>query len=227
MLAVDHGYFQGPTTGLERIDLSIVPLLPQCDALFCTRGILRSRHPRRVAKADGAARQRRPQHPARGALRRADRHGHGRCRAPQRGGRRHPGVRRRRARDALGAQHDEAGGRGPARRHARHGHHRRRQGHGARRASISGSPAASSPSSAPSTSRPTTWSEDFETVTASCPVPIVMAGGKKLPELEALTMAYNAVQPGRRRRRHGPQHLPVRRAQGHDRRRLPPSCTRA
>ena len=42
MLAVDHGYFQGPTTGLERIDLSIVPLIPQCDALFCTRGILRS-----------------------------------------------------------------------------------------------------------------------------------------------------------------------------------------
>src|SRR5204863_417702 len=42
MLAVDHGYFQGPTTGLERIDLSIVPLLPNCDALFCTRGILRS-----------------------------------------------------------------------------------------------------------------------------------------------------------------------------------------
>ena len=33
-------------------------------------------------------------------------------------------------------------------------------------------------------------------ITASCPVPIVMAGGKKLPELEALTMAYNAVQQG-------------------------------
>src|SRR5471032_3024381 len=42
MLAVDHGYFQGPTTGLERIDLNIVPLMPSCDALFCTRGILRS-----------------------------------------------------------------------------------------------------------------------------------------------------------------------------------------
>src|SRR3989440_12582877 len=42
MLAIDHGYFQGPTTGLERIDLSILPLLPACDALFCTRGILRS-----------------------------------------------------------------------------------------------------------------------------------------------------------------------------------------
>jgi putative autoinducer-2 (AI-2) aldolase len=38
--------------------------------------------------------------------------------------------------------------------------------------------------------------EEFETVTSSCPVPIVMAGGKKLPELEALTMAYNAVQQG-------------------------------
>src|SRR2546421_4060315 len=42
MLAIDHGYFQGPTTGLERIDLGIVPLLSYCDALFCTRGILRS-----------------------------------------------------------------------------------------------------------------------------------------------------------------------------------------
>jgi putative autoinducer-2 (AI-2) aldolase len=38
--------------------------------------------------------------------------------------------------------------------------------------------------------------EGFETITASCPVPIVMAGGKKLPELEALTMAHNAVQQG-------------------------------
>jgi putative autoinducer-2 (AI-2) aldolase len=38
--------------------------------------------------------------------------------------------------------------------------------------------------------------EDFETITASCPVPIVMAGGKKLAELDALTMAYNAIQGG-------------------------------
>ena len=38
--------------------------------------------------------------------------------------------------------------------------------------------------------------EGFEQVTAGCPVPIVMAGGKKLPELDALTMAYNAVQGG-------------------------------
>src|SRR6202012_6144026 len=50
MLAVDHGYFQGPTTGLERIDLSILPLLPSCDALFCTRGILRAGVPAESTK---------------------------------------------------------------------------------------------------------------------------------------------------------------------------------
>ncbi len=38
--------------------------------------------------------------------------------------------------------------------------------------------------------------QDFETVTASCPVPIVIAGGKKLPELDALKLARNAVQEG-------------------------------
>jgi len=42
MLAFDHGYFQGPTTGLERIDMTIKPLVPFADALMCTRGILRS-----------------------------------------------------------------------------------------------------------------------------------------------------------------------------------------
>ncbi len=42
MLAIDHGYFQGPTTGLERIDLNILPLVPHADTLMLTRGILRS-----------------------------------------------------------------------------------------------------------------------------------------------------------------------------------------
>jgi 3-hydroxy-5-phosphonooxypentane-2,4-dione thiolase len=42
MLAVDHGYFQGPTSGLERIDLAVPPLLPHADALMCTRGPLRA-----------------------------------------------------------------------------------------------------------------------------------------------------------------------------------------
>ncbi|WP_145524650.1 3-hydroxy-5-phosphonooxypentane-2,4-dione thiolase [Yersinia rohdei] len=42
MLAFDHGYFQGPTTGLERIDINIAPLFDYADVLMCTRGILRS-----------------------------------------------------------------------------------------------------------------------------------------------------------------------------------------
>ena len=36
----------------------------------------------------------------------------------------------------------------------------------------------------------------FETVTAACPVPIVIAGGKKLPERDALKMAYEAIDQG-------------------------------
>src|SRR5580692_8513521 len=50
MLAVDHGYFQGPTTGLERIDLSIVPLVPYADALMLTRGALRTSIPPEITK---------------------------------------------------------------------------------------------------------------------------------------------------------------------------------
>ncbi|WP_445375181.1 3-hydroxy-5-phosphonooxypentane-2,4-dione thiolase [Photorhabdus tasmaniensis] len=45
MLAFDHGYFQGPTTGLERIDINIAPLFAHTDVLMCTRGILRSQVP--------------------------------------------------------------------------------------------------------------------------------------------------------------------------------------
>ena len=42
MLAVDHGYFQGPTTGLENPSKTIAPLLPYADSLMLTRGILRN-----------------------------------------------------------------------------------------------------------------------------------------------------------------------------------------
>ena len=51
MLAFDHGYFQGPTTGLERVDVSILPLAPYADALMLTRGILRSIIPPSTNKA--------------------------------------------------------------------------------------------------------------------------------------------------------------------------------
>jgi 3-hydroxy-5-phosphonooxypentane-2,4-dione thiolase len=42
MLAVDHGYFQGPTTGLENPRKTITPLLPFADSLMLTRGVLRT-----------------------------------------------------------------------------------------------------------------------------------------------------------------------------------------
>jgi len=42
MLAFDHGYLMGPTTGIERMDLVIPPLIPHVDCLMCTRGALRT-----------------------------------------------------------------------------------------------------------------------------------------------------------------------------------------
>jgi len=42
MLAVDHGYFMGPTTGLEKLDEMVNPLLPYADTLMLTRGALRN-----------------------------------------------------------------------------------------------------------------------------------------------------------------------------------------
>ncbi len=41
-LPIDHGYFQGPTTKLEKPGETIKPLLPYADALFVTRGVLRA-----------------------------------------------------------------------------------------------------------------------------------------------------------------------------------------
>ena len=37
MLAVDHGYFQRPTTGLSNLGRTVEPLLPYADALMITR----------------------------------------------------------------------------------------------------------------------------------------------------------------------------------------------
>ena len=51
MLAFDHGYFQGPTTGLERVDQTILPLEPYVDCLMLTRGIQRSVVPASTQKA--------------------------------------------------------------------------------------------------------------------------------------------------------------------------------
>ena len=49
MLAVDHGYFLGPTSGLERPGETVAPLLQYADSLMCTRGVLRN-----TVEAEGA-----------------------------------------------------------------------------------------------------------------------------------------------------------------------------
>jgi len=42
MLAVDHGYFQGPTTGLKDLKSTVTPLVSHADCIFITRGMLRT-----------------------------------------------------------------------------------------------------------------------------------------------------------------------------------------
>jgi 3-hydroxy-5-phosphonooxypentane-2,4-dione thiolase len=195
MLAIDHGYFQGPTTGLERIDLSIVPLLPHCDALFCTRGVLRSVIPAESTKPI--------------CLRAS-------------GG---PSILREELSDEqIAMDMDDAvrlNAAGVGIQVFIGGEHETRSVHNMTRlvdAGLrAGVPVMGITAVGKNMVRDAKYfrlacriiaelgaqyvktyyvEEEFETVTASCPVPIVMAGGRKLPELEALTMAYNAVQQG-------------------------------
>ena len=42
MLAFDHGFIMGPTSGVERIALSILPLAPYADCLMASRGVIKS-----------------------------------------------------------------------------------------------------------------------------------------------------------------------------------------
>jgi putative autoinducer-2 (AI-2) aldolase len=44
----------------------------------------------------------------------------------------------------------------------------------------------------------TYWCENFESVVAGCPVPVVIAGGKKLEEKDALALTFNAIRDGAR-----------------------------
>ena len=45
MLAFDHGFIMGPTSGVERVDLNILPLVSYADCLMCSRGILQTTVP--------------------------------------------------------------------------------------------------------------------------------------------------------------------------------------
>ena len=194
MLAIDHGYFQGPTTGLERIDLTIVPLMPYADALMLTRGILRTTVPPSLTKPIVM-----------------------RCS----GG---PSVLKELSNEELAVDIEDAirmnvsaitlqvfiGG-----------EYETRSVHNMTRlvdmGMRYGMPTMAVTAVGKDMVRDVRYfrlacricaelgcqfvktyyvPEGFSTITSSCPVPIVMAGGKKIPELDALTMAYNAIQEG-------------------------------
>jgi putative autoinducer-2 (AI-2) aldolase len=194
MLAIDHGYMQGPTTGLERIDLSIVPLVQHCDALFCTRGILRSVIPAESTvpvclRASGGPSVLRDLSNERIALDMEDAARLNACGV---------GVQ-----VYIGSEFE-----------TETVHNMTRLVDAGLKYGI---PVMGITAVGKDMKRDSQYFRlacriiaelgaqyvktyyvegGFDTVTASCPVPIVMAGGKKLPELDALTMAYNAVSQG-------------------------------
>ena len=194
MLAIDHGSFQGPTTGLERVDLSIVPLLPYADALMTTRGMVRSTIPPasrtpNVLRASGG-----------------------------------PSILKEMSDERVAVSMEDAARLNAAMVAVQvfiGGEHETQSVHNMTRLVDEGQRYGIPVLAVTAVGRDLTrdarylrlatricaelgahavktyfCAEDFDTVTAACPVPVVMAGGKKLPELEALTMAYRAVEAG-------------------------------
>ena len=194
MLAFDHGYFQGPTTGLERIDISIVPLAPYADTLMLTRGILRSTIPSSsiqaiVMRASGGTSMLKELSNEAIAVDIED------------------SIRMNVAAMAvqvfIGGEHEKQSIINMTRlidQGTRYGIPTlavtavgKEMVRDARYFRLATRICAELGAHYIKTYYVET---DFETVTASCPVPIVIAGGKKLPELDALKMAYNAIQQG-------------------------------
>jgi putative autoinducer-2 (AI-2) aldolase len=193
MLAFDHGYFQGPTTGLERVDVSILPLAPYADALMLTRGILRSIIP--------------PSSPNAIVMRAS-------------GG---PSILKELSNEHIAVDIEDAlrmnvsamavqvfiGGERETQtvnNMTRLVDMGNRYGIPVLGVTAVGKELVRDAKYIRLATRmcaelgaaivKTYFVPDFETVTASCPVPIVIAGGKKLPELEALQMARDAIDQG-------------------------------
>jgi 3-hydroxy-5-phosphonooxypentane-2,4-dione thiolase len=194
MLAFDHGYFLGPTSGLERMDLSIVPLVPYTDVLMCTRGALRSIIPPDSRKAV--------------------------CLRMSAG----ISVLKELSDEVIGVAIEDAVRLNVSaittQAHVGGVHERETLDNLSRLINAglaAGIPTLAVTAVGKELVRDARYlglatricaelgahfvktyycEEGFEKVTASCPVPVVIAGGKKLPEDEALTMAYRAIQEG-------------------------------
>jgi putative autoinducer-2 (AI-2) aldolase len=194
MLAIDHGYFQGPTTGLERIDLNIMPLVPYADTLMLTRGILRtivspSISQSIVMRVSGGTSILKELSNEEIAVDIEDSIRMNVCAMAVQvfiGG-----EYERQSIINMTKMVDQGTRYGiPTLAVTAVGKDMARDARYFRLATrICAELGAHYVKSY-------YIEEGFETVTASCPVPIVMAGGKKIPEKDALTMAYNAVQQG-------------------------------
>jgi len=194
MLAIDHGYFQGPTTGLERVDVNILPLLPEADTLMLTRGILRSIIPPTYT---------------RGIVLRAS------------GG---PSILKELSNEQIAMDIEDAirlNAAAVAVQVFIGGEFETQSVHNMTRLVDMGNRYGIATLAVTAVGKElvrdakyirlatricaelgATYvktyyvADGFDTVTASCPVPIVIAGGKKLPEPDALELAYNAIQEG-------------------------------
>jgi 3-hydroxy-5-phosphonooxypentane-2,4-dione thiolase len=194
MLAIDHGYFQGPTSGLERIDVSILPLVPEADVLMCTRGILRTVVPPSVTipvviRASGGPSILKELSDEQIAMDIEDCIRLGVCATAIQvfiGGEfeSRSVVNMTRLVDA-GLRYGI-----PTLAVTAVGKDMERN---ARYFRLATRICAELGAQYVKTYY---VDEGFETVTAACPVPIVIAGGKKRPELDALRMAYNAINQG-------------------------------
>lgn len=193
MFAVDHGYFQGPTTGLERIDLIIPPLLPHLDALMCTRGILRSTVPPSMTKpvvlrATGGPSVLKDLTNERLAVSISDAV---RLNASALAVQMFIGSERetQSIRNLTTLVDDGLQAGIPVMGVVAVGKEMVRDARYYRLACRMGAELGAQVIKC-------YYTEGFSSVAASCPVPIVVAGGKKLDELDALEMAYRAISDG-------------------------------
>jgi putative autoinducer-2 (AI-2) aldolase len=192
MLAFDHGYLMGPTSGLERMDLTIVPLMKYADCLMCTRGALRTIVPPTVGKpislrySSGTTVLTELNDECIMDIEEAARLNASLLAVMVAVGDRFEAttIRNLTRTVDLGTRYGiptlgvTAVGKDMAR--------------DARYLSMASRVCAENGAHVVKTY----FCDNFEKVTSTCPVPIVLAGGKKLPELDALTMAYRAIDQG-------------------------------
>ena len=193
MLAFDHGFIMGPTSGLERIDLSIVPIAQYADCLMATRGIIRSCLPPTLGKpvclrADaGTTILTELNHNTVLDIQDAVRLNASAIAVMVAAG--DPAAE---ASTVANLYHAVDAG--------------QRYGIPVMGVTAVGKDMVRDAQYFSLASRmcaenganivKTYFCDGFEKVTASCPVPIVIAGGKKLPEIEALELAYQAIDQG-------------------------------